>query len=272
MEEVTDLGFGKCRLHVQVPERGSIQDVRGLLGKNVVTSFVGLAQEYFRKLEKEQVGGANGEVSKSKTGRLRTRIKYVGGSVEAACALGVADGIVDLVGMLATKSLVFSPRKRVGKGERVPKYEVCDGLIVYIESGETMKAAGLKAIDTVVSSTAVLIKGKRVSNPQLADLIASRIKGVISAYRPFSFSSALFALDASLYMSHSGVVSLAAFFPPSYRLPNRSHQLPSPTPTTPTNLACHSDEPLLHSGAKIHPLPIQHPALPSPQSNLDNAR
>ena len=30
--------------------------------------------------------------------KLKTRIKYVGGSVEAACALGVADGIVDLVG------------------------------------------------------------------------------------------------------------------------------------------------------------------------------
>ena len=29
---------------------------------------------------------------------LRTRIKHMGGSVEAACALGVADGIVDLVG------------------------------------------------------------------------------------------------------------------------------------------------------------------------------
>jgi ATP phosphoribosyltransferase len=30
---------------------------------------------------------------------LKTKIKYVGGSVEAACALGVADGSVDLVGM-----------------------------------------------------------------------------------------------------------------------------------------------------------------------------
>ena len=45
-----------------------------------------------------------------------------------------------------------------------------------------MLAAGLKAIDTVVESTAVLIKSKQPSNPELVDLIASRIKGVISTY------------------------------------------------------------------------------------------
>lgn len=43
-----------------------------------------------------------------------------------------------------------------------------------------MKAAGLKAIDTVVSSSAVLIKSKNPSNPELVELIASRIRGVIS--------------------------------------------------------------------------------------------
>ena len=42
-----------------------------------------------------------------------------------------------------------------------------------------MKAAGLKAIDTVVESTAVLIKSKHPSNPTLVDLITERIKGVI---------------------------------------------------------------------------------------------
>jgi ATP phosphoribosyltransferase len=47
-----------------------------------------------------------------------------------------------------------------------------------------MKAAGLKAIDTVVSSTAVLIKSKSPSNPAMVDLIAARIKGVISKLYP----------------------------------------------------------------------------------------
>lgn len=52
-----------------------------------------------------------------------------------------------------------------------------------VESGETMKAAGLKAIDTVVQSTAVLIKSKNTKN-ELVDLIASRIRGVIGASSP----------------------------------------------------------------------------------------
>ena len=43
-----------------------------------------------------------------------------------------------------------------------------------------MKAAGLKAIATVVGSTAVLIKSKTSSNQELVDRITSRIKGVIS--------------------------------------------------------------------------------------------
>lgn len=51
------------------------------------------------------------------------------------------------------------------------------------ESGETMRAAGLKAIDTVVESTAVLIKSQSPSNPDLVELIASRIRGVITAQR-----------------------------------------------------------------------------------------
>jgi ATP phosphoribosyltransferase len=44
-----------------------------------------------------------------------------------------------------------------------------------------MKAAGLKAIDTVVQSTAVLIKSKNTKN-ELVDLIASRIRGVIGMF------------------------------------------------------------------------------------------
>ena len=45
-----------------------------------------------------------------------------------------------------------------------------------------MEAAGLKAIDTVVDSTAVLIQSKTPSNQKLVDLISSRIKGVISKF------------------------------------------------------------------------------------------
>lgn len=46
-----------------------------------------------------------------------------------------------------------------------------------------MRAAGLKALDTVVESESVLIKSRNPSNPALVDLIASRITGVINAKR-----------------------------------------------------------------------------------------
>jgi ATP phosphoribosyltransferase len=50
-----------------------------------------------------------------------------------------------------------------------------------------MKAAGLKAIDTVVESTAVLVKSRNTNN-ELVDLIASRIHGVISTSSFFCHS------------------------------------------------------------------------------------
>ncbi|CAG8927695.1 unnamed protein product [Penicillium salamii] len=136
VEEVLDLGFGACKLQVQAPEKGPYKEAKDLVGRNVVTSFTALTEAFFRQLEGAEAGA-----------QLATKIKYVGGSVEAACALGVADGIVDLV-----------------------------------ESGETMKAAGLQAIDTVVSSTAVLVKSRQ-SNSDILTLLTSRLRGVITAQK-----------------------------------------------------------------------------------------
>lgn len=93
VEEILDLGFGGCKLQVQVPQKGDITEAKQLIGRNVVTSFTALSEAFFAKLE----GVAPGS-------KLQTKIKYVGGSVEAACALGVADGIVDLVGTYIVRS------------------------------------------------------------------------------------------------------------------------------------------------------------------------
>ncbi|KAK9367388.1 hypothetical protein V1509DRAFT_626478 [Lipomyces kononenkoae] len=145
VQEVIDLGFGSCKLQVEVPENGEYEDPRQLIGKTVVTSFTHLSEQYFRKLETET---ANGETVVDIDGKkpLKTVIKYVGGSVEAACALGIADAVVDLV-----------------------------------ESGETMRAAGLKAIETIFETSAVLIASQHPTHPDLMDIIVSRIKGVIAA-------------------------------------------------------------------------------------------
>ncbi|KAI6111578.1 hypothetical protein EDD16DRAFT_1807869 [Pisolithus croceorrhizus] len=138
--EVQRLGFGKCALQIQVPEHGSIQSVEQLAGKRIVTSFEVLSGEYFSKLDDQL----------QLTGDQRTKIQYVGGSVEVACALGLADGIVNCLA----------------------------------ESGETMRAAGLRAISTVLETEAVLIKSNtpsRADHTSLIDLVASRIAGVVAA-------------------------------------------------------------------------------------------
>jgi ATP phosphoribosyltransferase len=105
-ETVMDLSFGACKLQVQIPANGPYRSGRDLVGRNVGTSFVHLTSEYFARLEMEMEadqGGptvTNGEMDVRKLAgrKLSTKVTHLNGSVEAACALGVADGIVDLVG------------------------------------------------------------------------------------------------------------------------------------------------------------------------------
>lgn len=132
-----DLQFGNCKLQVQVPDNGQYTDPKQLIGKTIVSSFTNLAAKYFAELE-----GTTPD-------KISTNIRYVGGSVEASCALGIADAIVDLV-----------------------------------ESGETMRAAGLIDIATVLSTSAYLIESKNPkSSPELIATIKSRIEGVMTAQR-----------------------------------------------------------------------------------------
>ncbi len=93
VNEIMELGFGKCSLCVQVPKDSGFKEAKELVGKRVVTSFTSQATEYFAKLDAEAGDGR------------KTHIEYVSGSVEAACALGLADGIVDLVGGFISVSI-----------------------------------------------------------------------------------------------------------------------------------------------------------------------
>ena len=92
IQQILPLGFGKCALQVQVPVSGHIQSVEALAGSRVATSFEVLGGRYFKEVDERVQATGEGK------GRANTTIEYVGGSVEAACALGMADGIVDLVG------------------------------------------------------------------------------------------------------------------------------------------------------------------------------
>ncbi|KAL8980882.1 MAG: hypothetical protein Q9205_004160 [Flavoplaca limonia] len=130
-EEVLDLGFGYCQLQVQVPKHGPYQEPKDLIGRNISTSFAGLTKKYFETLEAQYGGTTNGDGPTSK--QLRTKVKYLGGSVEAACALGVADGIVDLVAAQKYVTCTYNvPRKllptvtKITPGKRAPTITALD--------------------------------------------------------------------------------------------------------------------------------------------------
>lgn len=73
-----------------------------------------------------------------------------------------------------------------------------------------MKAAGLKAIDTVIESTATLIKSKHPSNQKLVDKIASRISGVISEAIPSSPNYEAYHIQLHKNSSSANTTSLEA--------------------------------------------------------------
>jgi ATP phosphoribosyltransferase len=105
-------------------------------GKRIATSFSTISSSYFQGLDPLDPAS-------------KTEIRFVSGSVEAACSLGLADGIVDLV-----------------------------------ESGETMMAAGLRSIATIMDTQSVLICGKRKrdqTKQDVIDLIYRRFLGLITA-------------------------------------------------------------------------------------------
>ena len=108
VEEILDLGFGSCKLQVQVPESSEFSDVKQLVGARIATSFMGLSTKFFREQEQEKPSPQPSDSTHPQQSNiLKTKIRNLGGSVETACTLGVADGIVDLVGIFT-----FSPLSR----------------------------------------------------------------------------------------------------------------------------------------------------------------
>jgi ATP phosphoribosyltransferase len=83
VDKIMDLGFGKCKLSVQAPVIDKIENVEQLAGKRIVTSFPDVTKAFFKQFD-EKLG-------------VTTSVNYVSGSVEAACGLGLADAVVDLV-------------------------------------------------------------------------------------------------------------------------------------------------------------------------------
>lgn len=128
---ILELGFGNCQLCLQAPIESGFTDASQLSGKRIVTSFPNLAREFFKNYD---------------TSDRQTSIKYVSGSVEAACALGLADAVIDLV-----------------------------------ETGTTMIAAGLTVVHEILKTQTLLISSKTSKHKDIINIITKRIKGYLTA-------------------------------------------------------------------------------------------
>lgn len=131
VDNLLDLGFGKCKLALQAPSTSNYTDPKQLAGHRIVTSFPNLTKKFFDQFD---------------TPEKKTQIKYVSGSVEAACGLGLADGVVDLV-----------------------------------ETGTTMRAAGLCIVSEIISTQAVLVSSKTSHHNDLIEKVKKRIEGFLTS-------------------------------------------------------------------------------------------
>lgn len=122
------LGLGGCRLAICVPEDSAYQSAADLKGTRIATSFPNVTTKYLAS------HGAD------------CRTVELSGSVEVMIALGVADGIVDLV-----------------------------------ETGSTLAANRLRVLDTIGHYETELIQNNNVNDTELADRVVRRLEGVVIA-------------------------------------------------------------------------------------------
>ncbi|MDD2300211.1 MAG: ATP phosphoribosyltransferase [Fermentimonas sp.] len=122
---VEQLGFGSCRLSLAIPKDDVYIGIDYFDGKRVATSYPKILSKFF------SVKG------------IKVDIEALGGSVEIATSIGLADGIFDIV-----------------------------------STGSTLIMNGLKEVETVVKSQAVLISNKNLTpaKKQLLEEMLFRIK------------------------------------------------------------------------------------------------
>lgn len=79
VDNLENLGFGKCRLSLAIPKNGSLNTVEELEGKRIATSYPVILRNYLREKN------------------INASIHEISGSVEIAPRIGLADAICDLV-------------------------------------------------------------------------------------------------------------------------------------------------------------------------------
>lgn len=128
IQVVQKLGFGTCRLALAVPDSSPVRTISDFENLRIATSYPVTTGHFFKKLG------------------LSVSLVTLGGSVEIAPAMGIAEGICDLV-----------------------------------STGATLSTHRLREIATIFESEAVLIKTARPLSDgenQICDQLRQRITGV----------------------------------------------------------------------------------------------
>ena len=124
---IENLGFAGCKLSLAIPKDENYTGVSYFQNKKVATSYPKILQRYFTE------------------NNITAEIEEIGGSVEIAPGIGLADGIFDIV-----------------------------------STGSTLLMNGLKEVEIVKHSKAVLISNKDLpaDKKQILDKLLFRIKAV----------------------------------------------------------------------------------------------
>jgi ATP phosphoribosyltransferase len=127
---IEKLGFAGCRMSLAIPKDEEYTDLSFFNNKKVATSYPGILKDFFAKRN------------------IKVEIEEIGGSVEIAPGIGLADAIFDIV-----------------------------------STGSTLLMNGLKEVEVVVESEAVLISNKALDNEKkmILDKLVFRIKSVLRA-------------------------------------------------------------------------------------------
>lgn len=130
IEIIQKLGFASCRLSLAIPKDEIYTDVNFFEGKKIATSYPNILQDFFDRK------------------KVQVTIEALGGSVEIATGIGLADAIFDIV-----------------------------------STGSTLLMNGLKEVEIVTKSEAVLVANKNLSSEKQAilDRFLFRFKAVRNA-------------------------------------------------------------------------------------------
>jgi ATP phosphoribosyltransferase len=127
---VKKLGFAGCRMSLAIPKDEKYTGLSFFCNKKVATSYPEILSDFFAK------------------NNIKVEIEEIGGSVEIAPGIGLADAIFDIV-----------------------------------STGSTLLMNGLKEVQVVVESEAVLISNRHLNEEKKAilDRLVFRIKAVLRA-------------------------------------------------------------------------------------------